>query len=45
MAYRFRGLVHCHYDRKHGVMHADMFMEKDVIILHFEPLSAEEEIV
>jgi hypothetical protein len=34
---QFRGLVHYHHGRKHGTVQADMVLEKELRVLHFEP--------
>jgi hypothetical protein len=34
LAYRYRDLVHCHHDRKHGVTREDMITEKELSVLH-----------
>ena len=43
LAYRFRGLVHYHYDRKHGSIQADMVLEKELRFLHLDPTAASRE--
>jgi hypothetical protein len=34
LAHSFRGSVHYHYSRKHGIMQADMVLEKELRVLH-----------
>ena len=34
LTYSSRGLVHCHYGRKHGGMQADMVLEEELRVLH-----------
>lgn len=36
LVYSFRGLGHCHHEGRHGGMQADMELEKDMRVLHFD---------
>jgi len=40
--YCFRGLVHCHHDRKHGGTQADMTLEKELRVLLLDLQAAED---
>ena len=31
---QFRRLVHCHHERKHGAIQAEMVLEKELRVLH-----------
>jgi hypothetical protein len=37
MAYRFRGVAHCHHGEKHGSIEADMVLEEELRVLQFDP--------
>ena len=37
LAYSFRGSVHYHHDGKHGSVHADMVLEKELRVLYLHP--------
>jgi hypothetical protein len=37
---QFRGLVHCHHDRKHGSLQADMVLERQLRILYLDSSAA-----
>ena len=37
---QFRGLVHYHHGRKHGSVQADMVLEKELRVLHLDPLGS-----
>ena len=43
--YSFRGLVHYCHGEKHGGMQAEMVLEKELSILHFDLQVAEEDCV
>ena len=36
LAYRFRGSVHYHHNRKPGSLQADMMLEKELRVLHLD---------
>jgi hypothetical protein len=36
LAYSFRGSVYYHHGRKHGSVPADMVLEKELRVLHFD---------
>ena len=40
LAYSFRGSVHYHHGKKHGSQQADMVLEKELRVLHFDPKAA-----
>ena len=39
--YYQRFIVHYHYGRKHGSVQADMVIEKELTVLHFDPQAGE----
>ena len=41
LAYSFRGLVHYHHGGKHGGVQADVVLEKEPRVLHFDLQAAE----
>jgi hypothetical protein len=41
LVYSFRGSVHYHHGRKHGGVQADILLEKELRVLHFDPKVAE----
>ena len=44
-AHSFRGLVHYHHGKKHGVMQADMVLEKELRVLCLIPQATETDCV
>jgi hypothetical protein len=40
LAYSFRGSVYYHHGEKHGSVQADMVLEKELRILHLDPMTA-----
>jgi hypothetical protein len=40
LAYSFRGSVHYHCGRKHGSIQADIMLEEELRVLHFDPKAA-----
>jgi hypothetical protein len=42
LVYSFRGLVHYYHGGKHGNIQADMMLEKELRVLHFDPKVAGE---
>ena len=36
LVFSFRGFVHYHYGRKHGIMQADMVLERYLRFLHLD---------
>jgi hypothetical protein len=36
LAYSFRGSVHCHHGRKHGIIEEDLVLEKEIRVLHLD---------
>lgn len=43
MVSEFRGLVHCHHDRKHDGMQTDMVLERQLRVLYLDPLGRDSE--
>ena len=41
LVYSFRGLVYYHHSRKHGSVPTDMVLEKELRVLHLDPMTAE----
>ena len=39
LAYSFSGLVHYHHGGKHGSIQADMVLEKELRVLHLDPVA------
>ena len=44
LAYSFRGLIYYHHGGKHGSMHADMVLDKEMRVLYLDPQRAGKEL-